>query len=79
MVAVVIVPLRRGQPAGEESAGVEFMIRGRALGEHRAHSGVRGVGLHHELEERIWMATGVHVKVLIVEVRSMRGAVCAVT
>ena len=52
-VADVIVSLWRGQPAGEEGTGVELVVGGGALGENRAHSGVRSVGLHHKLERGI--------------------------
>ena len=31
------------------------MVGGGALGENRAHSGVRSVGLHHKLERAIWL------------------------
>ena len=46
-VADVVVSLRRGQPAGEGGTGVELVVGGGALGENRAHSGVRSVGLHN--------------------------------
>ena len=49
-VADIIIPLRRGQPAGEKGTGVELVVGGRVLGEDRAHSSVRSVGLHHELK-----------------------------
>ena len=34
---------------------MELMVGGGTLGEYRAHSGVRGVNLHHKLERGVWL------------------------
>jgi hypothetical protein len=48
-VTHIIVALSRYKPAREERAGVNLLVRGRALGQDRPHPRVRRIDLHDEL------------------------------